>query len=80
MNKECKVCGDMKDEGLMFFKNNEYFCSVNCASADYTVKNVNVAAGAISIPPTGKCKVTNLYVDPLTGKLTIEYDNIPIGE
>ena len=31
-----------------------------------------------SVPPSGKCKVTNIYVDPLTEKLTIEYDNTPI--
>ena len=30
-----------------------------------------------SDPPTGKYKVINLYVDPATGKLIIEYDDIP---
>ena len=31
-----------------------------------------------SIPPKGKYQVTNLYVDPDTGKLVIEYDNTPV--
>ena len=30
--------------------------------------------GVISRPPDGKYKVMNLYVDPDTGRLTIEYD------
>ena len=32
---------------------------------------------AVSNPPSGKCKVTNLFVDPVTGKLVVEYDNTP---
>ena len=28
-----------------------------------------------SAPPEGKCKVKNLYVDPATGKLVVEYDD-----
>jgi len=31
----------------------------------------------MSVPPQGKCKVTNLYVDPDTGKLVVEYSDIP---
>lgn len=30
-----------------------------------------------SDPPNGMCYVTNLYVDLATGKLIIEYDDIP---
>lgn len=30
-----------------------------------------------SDPPPGKCKVTNIYVDPDTGKLVIKYDDAP---
>jgi len=30
-----------------------------------------------SIPPPGKCKVVNIYVDPSTNKLVIEYDDTP---
>ena len=30
-----------------------------------------------SNPPTGKCKVLNIYVDPDTGKLVIEYEDTP---
>lgn len=39
-----------------------------------TVKNQFV-----SVPPSGKNKVVNLYVDPDTGKLVIEYDNTPFN-
>lgn len=31
-----------------------------------------------SKPPSGKYKVTNLYVDPSNGRLTVEYDDTPI--
>ncbi len=31
-----------------------------------------------SVPPSGKCKVVNIYVDPDTGKLVIEYEEIPV--
>ena len=31
-----------------------------------------------SEPPSGKCKVTNLYVDPNTEKLVVEYDDQPV--
>jgi len=30
-----------------------------------------------SAPPSGKCKITNLYVDPVTGKVVIQYDDTP---
>ena len=32
----------------------------------------------ISDPPSGKCKVTNIYVDLDTGKLTVQYDDTPV--
>lgn len=32
----------------------------------------------ISQPPSGKCKVTNIYVDPATGKLVVKYEDIPV--
>lgn len=28
--------------------------------------------------PSGKCRITNMYVDPITEKLVIEYDDIPV--
>ena len=31
-----------------------------------------------SNPPVGKCVVSNLYVDPSTGKLSVEYEDTPI--
>jgi len=34
--------------------------------------------GVASNPPTGYCKVTNFYVDPATGKLVVEYEDIPV--
>ena len=35
------------------------------------------AKSIISDPPTGFFKVTNLYVDPKTKRVTLEYDNTP---
>lgn len=32
----------------------------------------------VTSPPSGKCKVTNLFVDPSTGKLAVEYEDTPI--
>ena len=32
-----------------------------------------------SNPPVGKCKITNIYVDPITGKTIIEYEDTPKG-
>jgi len=34
-------------------------------------------SGVPSSPPSGKCRVINLYVDPATGKLVVEWDDIP---
>jgi len=31
----------------------------------------------LSNPPKGMCKVTNLFVDPETGRLEVEWDDIP---
>jgi len=31
--------------------------------------------GIVSVPPLGKLKVKNLYVDPDTGKLKVDYDD-----
>lgn len=30
-----------------------------------------------SKPPSGKCKIINIYIDPETGKVVIEYDKTP---
>lgn len=35
------------------------------------------ALGGFSNPPSGMCAVTNLFVDPETGKLEVEYNDIP---
>ena len=36
------------------------------------------AQGLPSEPPVGKYRVTNLWVDPTNGKLTVEYDDVPV--
>ena len=33
-----------------------------------------------SDPPAGKLQVKNLYVDPETGKLQVEYEDTPVTE
>ena len=36
-----------------------------------------VTGGVItSAPPEGSFRVTNVFVDPLTGRLTVQYDNL----
>lgn len=42
-------------------------------SIDYILKNQAVK----SDPPSGKYKVFNLYVDPDSGKLVVEFDDTP---
>ncbi len=32
----------------------------------------------ISDPPSGKCRVVNVYIDPATGRVIVEYDDVPI--
>ena len=34
----------------------------------------------VSVPPNGKYKVTNIYVDPDTGRTVVEYDDTPAEE
>lgn len=36
-----------------------------------------VDGSALSNPPPGKYRVTNLWVDPVSGTLTVEYDDTP---
>lgn len=38
----------------------------------------NVSNNVVTTPPSGKCKVINVYVDPDTGKLIVQYDNMPV--
>jgi len=40
--------------------------------------NSRQGTGIPSNPPSGKCKVVNIYVDPGTGKTVVEYDNTPV--
>ncbi len=35
-------------------------------------------AGFISKPPSGKYKVVNIYVDPTTGKVVVQYEDTPV--
>ena len=42
------------------------------------VETVQTTDGLTVTPPTGKCQVTNLYVDQSTGRLVVEYDDTPV--
>lgn len=43
------------------------------------IQKAGTAVGYLpSNPPSGKCVVTNLFVDPQTGKLAVEYENMPL--
>ena len=39
----------------------------------------NQPVAVVTDPPPGKYRVTQLYVDPLTNKLVVEYDNTPVS-
>ena len=40
-----------------------------------TLNSVVQVSPVCSVPPQGKLKVTNLYVHPITGKLSVEYQD-----
>ena len=79
--KNCEVCGQERDDNYMLVKDGLYYCNAQCYQSFYTVRGINIEAsgeGIASVPPTGYYKVVNIYVNPATGKLTVEYDNTPI--
>ena len=43
---------------------------------DYTLTDVPIAP--LAQTPSGKYRITNLYVDPTTGKLAVQYDDTAI--
>ncbi len=43
--------------------------------SDSKVKRSTIKQLRMSSPPTGKCRITNLYVDPSAKKLVVEYDD-----
>lgn len=43
------------------------------AQQSYTAE---IVGGIPSVPPEGTFKVTNIFVDPITGRLEIQYDNL----
>jgi hypothetical protein len=54
-------------------------CTSECALYKNGSCTLRVDTSAMeSVPPTGKFKVTNLFVDPSTGRLTVEYDDEPV--
>ena len=40
--------------------------------------NISDGEGYRSACPPNMCLVTNLYIDPTTGKLVVEYDDNPV--
>lgn len=51
------------------------------AKINSMMTTINLAKGdkgdPLSVPPAGCCKVTNIYVNPQTGKLVVVYDDTP---
>ena len=43
-----------------------------------SVDEVTEVTGITTIPPVGKYRITNIYVDPDTGRVNIEYDDTPV--
>lgn len=78
----CDTEDDLSDEGqaILSAPGDEAFVKSNRKAYIRTEEDTweEKFDGLTSSPPSGKCKVTNLYVDPVSGKLTIEYDNNPV--
>ena len=56
-----------------------YICGKSTHIDKEDLKTTLTTTGVLpSDPPSGKCLVTNLYVDPSTGRLTVEYEEEPI--
>ena len=52
------------------FNNRELVVNIN-------IEELTVVEGIESKPPSGKCKINNIYVDPDLGKQITEYDDSP---
>jgi len=66
-NTECEIW-DTETNSCGFKRQVSLLQSIQMAGTD----------AIVSSPPSEKYKVTNLFVDPSTGKLTVEYDDTPI--
>jgi len=78
--QNCEVCRTERNEQYMLLRDGKYFCDSECYQSFYTVRGINITAsgeGIASVPPTGYYKVVNIFVNPATGKLTVEYDDTP---
>jgi len=53
---------------------------VNGNGQEITINFENIEGIIPSDPPAGKLQVKNLYVDPDTGKLEVEYEDTPVTE
>ena len=49
----------------------------NLLNRKFRETHIEVQKSVISVPPPGYCPVSNLYVDPETGKLVVTYDDVP---
>lgn len=45
------------------------------STVEWTEATTTIGSTVASTPPTGSLRVTNLYVDSVTGKLEVEYDD-----
>jgi len=53
-------------------------CGIKRQKSLLELINLKGADSIASEAPAGKYKVTNMYVDPATGTLTVEYDDTPV--
>ena len=45
---------------------------------DERIRTLEIKYTPASQPPSGYFRVVNLYVDPVTGRLIVQYDDTPV--
>jgi hypothetical protein len=53
---------------------------VNGNGQEITINFKNIEGIVPSDPPAGKLQVKNLYINPETGRLEVEYEDTPVTE
>lgn len=75
-NKETPQ-GYYDDKGLHIVQSGD---SITLYFADAPVQMIAVKPEDLSLPPTGFLKIKNIYVDPITNKTVVEFNDEPEEE
>ena len=70
--------GEERDRIIVLINDQIYQYLKPPIGSQYILVSTPVTNFVLSSPPSGYCKVKNLYVDPGTGKVVVEYDDTPI--